>query len=92
MEKITEYICREGFAEVETKWGRIRGLRQNGVYAFLGVDYGKAKRFHPAEDPECWEGVKPALDYGTVCPTVYPASMRGTMCSLTASMYRMKTV
>ena len=77
MEKITEYICREGFAEVDTKWGRIRGLRQNGVYAFLGVDYGKAKRFRPAEDPECWEGVKPALDYGTVCPTVYPASMRG---------------
>jgi len=70
MEKMTGFICREGFAEVPTKQGVLRGYQKNDVYAFLGVQYGTAGRFLKAAEPEPWEGVKTALDYGFVCPTI----------------------
>ncbi|MBQ1465829.1 MAG: carboxylesterase/lipase family protein [Eubacteriaceae bacterium] len=74
MDSIKSFECREGFAEVGTKYGKIRGFRQNGVYTFRGVEYARAERFMSAREPECWEGVKTALDYGFVCPNMQAPS------------------
>jgi len=77
MDPTTSFVCREGFAEVETTYGTLRGYRQNDVYTFLGVDYAKAERFKAAVEPDRWEGVKTALDYGFVCPNMQKPSFRG---------------
>lgn len=45
MERLKNFVCRDGFAEVNTNAGRIRGFMENDVYTFLGIPYGKAKRF-----------------------------------------------
>ena len=45
MERLKNFVCRDGFAEVNTNAGRIRGFMENDVYTFLGIPYGKSKRF-----------------------------------------------
>jgi para-nitrobenzyl esterase len=52
----------------ETKYGKIRGMAQNGVYSFKGIPYGGPtggeNRFMPPTPPQPWPGIRDATHYG----------------------------
>lgn len=62
----------DDIAIVNTTYGTLQGFIYKDVYTFLGIQYGAptsgANRFMPPQEPEKWEGVKPALFYGNVAP------------------------
>lgn len=51
-----------------TKYGKVAGYIENGVYTYKGMPYGKAKRFMPAEEPDRWDGIRSSRHWGPVCP------------------------
>jgi para-nitrobenzyl esterase len=57
---------------VETKYGKLRGLTQDGVHIFKGVRYGAstagANRFMPPRPVTPWSGVQDALAFGNSAP------------------------
>ena len=57
---------------VQTRYGKVRGARANGVSAFLGIPYAAppvgADRFGPPRPPEPWDGVRDATAYGPTAP------------------------
>ena len=63
---------------VETEAGKVQGLEQGGIDAFLGVRYAAPPlgdlRFQPPAKPEAWEGVADATGYGAPCMQLYSAS------------------
>ncbi len=68
---MNRFVCEEGFAEVSTSFGRIRGYYYEGNYIFKGIPYARADRFHaPTEDLK-WEGVRDATCYGYVSPLIH---------------------
>ena len=71
------FICREGFAEVRTQAGVLRGFMEDDVYSFRGVRYARAERFRSPQPVEPWEGVVPATDFGYVCPQITPPHLGG---------------
>lgn len=60
----------ENVAVVSTQYGKIRGYIDDGIFAFKGIPYAKAKRFMPPQSPEKWEGVRQCTIYG-------PQAMQG---------------
>jgi para-nitrobenzyl esterase len=54
-------------ALVETTYGTLCGYIEDGIYTFKGIQYARAERFMPPQDPEPWEGVQTALYYGHQC-------------------------
>jgi para-nitrobenzyl esterase len=56
------------YVEVETTYGRIRGLKMNGLSTFKGVAYGGSasgtNRFKAARPLQPWTGVRDALKFG----------------------------
>ena len=54
-------------ALVETTYGTLCGYIEDGIYTFKGIQYAKAERFMPPQDPDSWEGVQTALYYGHQC-------------------------
>jgi para-nitrobenzyl esterase len=66
---------------VETDSGTIRGVHDNGVWAFKGVPYGYDTsgegRFLPARPPAPWSGVRDCLAYGPSCPQMTIEQMTG---------------
>ncbi|MBH1943835.1 carboxylesterase/lipase family protein [Erythrobacter sp. YJ-T3-07] len=63
---------------VETEAGKVQGLEQGGIDAFLGVRYAAPPlgdlRFRPPTKPEAWEGIADATGYGAPCMQLYSAS------------------
>lgn len=57
------------FATIES--GDIMGLKFRGVYSFRGIPYAKAERFQLPTKVEPWEGIRPCLTWGTICPASY---------------------
>jgi para-nitrobenzyl esterase len=59
-------------AEVETRYGRIRGSESGGVFSFRGIPYAAAligpRRFRPPEPPEPWTGTLEATRPGASAP------------------------
>ncbi|ARA98532.1 carboxylesterase/lipase family protein [Geobacillus thermodenitrificans] len=55
---------------VETKYGRLRGGTNEGVFYWKGIPYAKApvgeRRFLPPEPPDAWDGVREATSFGPV--------------------------
>lgn len=68
---MTDYECPVITPAIKTASGLIRGYAYDGVYAFKGVQYGKAERFR---SPELFtsEEVRYALAYGHVPPLTRP--------------------
>jgi para-nitrobenzyl esterase len=59
-------------ALLETKYGTLRGVVEDGVRVFRGVPYGAstagARRFLPPAPPKPWAGVRDALAWAATCP------------------------
>ena len=59
-------------ALAQTQQGALQGLRDGGVFAWLGVPYAQppvgARRFLPPAPAQPWTGVRDAVDYGAACP------------------------
>ena len=59
-------------AVAKTRYGKVRGYLDGGVFTFKGVPYGAdtggANRWLPAKPPTPWEGVRHTLIYGANCP------------------------
>ncbi len=60
------------FAEADTKYGRVRGERREGLTIFRGIPYAGsvsgASRFKAAPLPEPWTGVRDATKLGAPSP------------------------
>jgi para-nitrobenzyl esterase len=57
---------------VNTTLGRLQGDVEDQVQVFRGIPYGQSTagkgRFRPPEAPEPWSGIRPALEFGPICP------------------------
>jgi para-nitrobenzyl esterase len=53
---------------LETKCGKLRGLREGKTLSFLGIRYAEAERFGLPKPVQPWEGIKNAQAWGPVCP------------------------
>ena len=73
MEK--EFFCMPDAPVVETKEGKLRGFRYGTTYTFHGIKYADAKRFEMPTRVQAWEGVRDALAYGYICPTMRRAGV-----------------
>jgi para-nitrobenzyl esterase len=54
-----------------TRYGRVRGLREQGVLVFRGIRYGAdtaPRRFQAALAPTPWRGIADATAYGAAAP------------------------
>jgi len=60
----------ENIAVVATKYGKVRGYIDDGIFAFKGIPYAKAERFMPPKAPDKWDDVKQTTIYG-------PQAMQG---------------
>lgn len=62
----------DGSPVVQVAGGRLRGRREQGIAAFLGIPYAAPpfgmRRMRPPEPPARWKGERSALDYGPTCP------------------------
>lgn len=57
---------------VNTKQGKIQGLKNNNLFVFKGIPFAKPPvgnlRWMPPQPAASWKGVRPAGDYGTIAP------------------------
>lgn len=58
--------------EVDTDLGTIRGRWSHDVMRFVGIPYAAPpvgeRRYRPPAPAEPWDGVRPAEDFGPICP------------------------
>lgn len=57
---------------VETTYGNVSGVSEDGVYIFKGIPYAKAERFMPPTNPDHWDGVRECKNYGPVAKQIVP--------------------
>ncbi|MBN2174209.1 MAG: carboxylesterase/lipase family protein [Bacteroidales bacterium] len=57
-------LAGENIAVTSTKYGKVRGYIDDGIYAFKGIPYAKAERFMPAQAPDKWDDVRQCTIYG----------------------------
>jgi len=57
---------------VETRYGKVEGAEERSVLSWKGVPYARPAlgtlRFRPPQPPEPWSGVRPAQEFGPICP------------------------
>lgn len=62
----------ENIAVANTQYGKVRGYILHNLYQFKGIPYGAnttgKNRFMPPQEPEPWDGVRLALNYGDMAP------------------------
>ena len=47
-----------------TKYGKVQGYNDDGIYTFKGIQYAKSERFMPPQYPDSFDGVKKCQVYG----------------------------
>ena len=57
-------LTGNNIAVVSTKYGKVRGYVDDGIYAFKGIPYAKAERFMPPQAPDTWENVMQCTIFG----------------------------
>ena len=57
-------LTGKDIAVVATRYGKVRGYVDDGIYAFKGMPYAKAERFMPPQAPDKWEDVRQSTIYG----------------------------
>lgn len=65
---LAEILAGPGIAVVNTQSGQLQGFIRNGIFTYHGVPYAEAERFMPPTKVPAWEGVRLALNYGTMSP------------------------
>ena len=63
-----EILAGPGIAVVDTESGKLQGYIRNGIYTYHGVPYAQAERFMPPAKVPAWDGIRLALNYGTMSP------------------------
>src|SRR3954469_20542818 len=62
---------------VVTEAGEVRGTMNDTTRAFMGIPYAAPPvgegRFRAPAQAACWEGVRPAQEFGHVCPQLLPS-------------------
>ena len=65
----------DDYAITQTQYGKVQGYILDDVYTYLGIPYGAPtagpNRFMPPQEPECWEGIRPAMFYGNDAPQAH---------------------
>ena len=65
----------DDIAVTRTQYGLVQGYILDDVYTYLGIPYGAPtdgeNRFMPPQEPESWEGIRPALFYGNDAPQAH---------------------
>ena len=65
----------DDYAVTQTQYGKVQGYILDDVYTYLGIPYGAptsgANRFMPPQEPESWEGIRPAMFYGNDAPQAH---------------------
>ncbi|MDB5671761.1 MAG: Carboxylesterase [Alphaproteobacteria bacterium] len=56
--------------------GDVQGFVRNGIQTFRGIPYARAERFKAPEPFPAWQGVRPALSYGNICPQPVDPQLR----------------
>ncbi len=67
-------LTGKDIAVVSTKYGKVRGYVDDGIYTFKGIPYAKAERFMPPQAPDNWDEVRQCTIYG-------PQAMQGSSLS-----------
>lgn len=71
-------LAQEATPVVETQSGKVQGLKDDGIDAFLGIRYAAAPigdlRFKAPQEPENWNGIADATGHGAPCMQLYRAS------------------
>ena len=77
----------DDIAITQTQYGTVQGYILDDVYTYLGIPYGAptggANRFMPPQEPESWEGVRPALFYGNDAPQGHDNKWRNNASTFT---------
>lgn len=61
-------VASAGQAVVTTKYGKVAGYLDGGLYIFKGIPYARAERFMPPLEPEPWDNIRSSRAYGPSCP------------------------
>lgn len=72
-------------ALVDVEAGRYMGTKENGVYRFVGIQYGVAERFQAATKAPSFNGIHTATTYGNASPTDNQAAKPGATDTLVTS-------
>ena len=63
-------------AVVPTASGSVQGFVRRGISTFRGIPYARAERFMPPRPAPAWQGMRPALSYGNICPQPVSPELR----------------
>jgi para-nitrobenzyl esterase len=57
-------LAGENIAVASTKYGKVRGYIDDGIFAYKGIPYAKAERFMPPKVPEIWDETRQCQIFG----------------------------
>lgn len=61
-------IAQPDAAIAQTEAGKVQGFIHDGILTYRGIPYATARRFQAPEAARPWQGIRPALMYGNICP------------------------
>lgn len=83
-ETATTYdATEENMQVVASQYGLLEGSKDENVLVFKGIPYAKPPvgdlRFHSPEEPDAWEGIRSAREYGSGCAQMPIMSLAGDL-------------